>query len=229
MPLTVAGVAVVAVGGTVKQLSLMHGSAPPASWSCPDAVYTPPELAAFLVGLLPWEGIRTVCEPSAGNAAWIVAVVEHVLGAPISITGIDVDPSCGAADVFGMQRRIARIARKHPDWPLDKIRYYFVRGSFLDVQIGRCHRSLGNPPYSNIEEHVDRALELSDEVAFLLPLGIVEGSSGAWLASTPLRKVWVLRERPFPKHVRGCGFFWWQHGYEGPTEIVPGVSWKGAA
>lgn len=223
----------------MSQLALLHGEAPPASWSNPDAVYTPAELSDFLCSLVPWDGIRTVAELSAGRGTWVESVVRHILGSRVSITGVDIDPSCGAADLFGMQSRINRIAEGRDDHPLDRVRYQFVRGDALTLRLGHVDRSVGNPPWKDpkgtpleqrkIYRHVTRALELSREVLYLLPNSVLEGEMAAWIREeTPLRKVWTLKERPFGDKVRGCCGVWWDRAYSGPVEFVPGVSWRGA-
>jgi len=192
---------------------MLTESAPPADWNARDAVYTPVELARFLVGLLPWEGIDRVLEPSAGGGAWIEAM--RPLDVPYQLM-VDIDGHCPAARLEGEEHWVDRRPKQR----------LFIRGDVLTLKLGKFHRAIGNPPYSAIMRHVDRCLELADEVAFLLPVGITEGATGRWLRSTPLRHWWSLEERPFPKHVRGCGFFWWDRSHVGPV-VWESVSWRG--
>lgn len=197
----------------------LEGRPPPASWSNPDAVYTPPHLATFLVDLLPWDGVRRVLEPSAGRGAWIEAVVDRHLHDPeadvLEVVGVDVDPHCGAADVLGMQRRLCRLDPNGGgpgQTGLDSVSYRFEWGDGLTLEgLGDFDRAIGNPPYSALQDHVERALELSVEVAFLLPLDLLGGGEEIprWLGRTPLRRYWPLRQRPWPKKLRGTAFFWW--------------------
>jgi hypothetical protein len=185
----------------------LEGRPPPASWSNPDAVYTPPHLATFLVDLLPWDGVRRVLEPSVGGGAWVDALSDRLelardlegipgrrgLSPGLEVVGVDVDPHCRGAEL-----------------ELEGYRFEFGDVRFLE-ELGTFDRAIGNPPYSAIREHVERALELSVEVAFLLPLDLLGGGEEIprWLGRTPLRRYWPLRQRPWPKKLRGTAFFWW--------------------
>lgn len=90
---------------------------------------------------------------------------------------------------------------------------------------------VGNPPFRGHEQHIDKALDLSPNVAFLLRLAVMESAARVpmW-RRWPLRKVWVLAERPsFTGGGTDCaayGFFWWDRAHRGPAEVVPGWSWK---
>lgn len=200
------------------------GKSPPESWSNPDAVYTPEHLARFLVDLLPWDGVRRVLEPSVGGGAWVDALADRLelardlegipgrkgLSPSLEVVGVDVDPHCRGAS-------------------LDLPGFEFRRGDVLTSDLEDFDRVIGNPPYSAIREHVERALELAPEVAFLLPLDLLAGSSNArWLAGTPLRSYWPLIERPWPKKLRGACFFWWHReaAAEEPRGFAP-LSWGG--
>jgi hypothetical protein len=109
------------------------------------------------------------------------------------VVGVDVDPHCRGAEL-----------------ELEGYRFEFGDVRFLE-ELGTFDRAIGNPPYSAIREHVERALELSVEVAFLLPLDLLGGGEEIprWLGRTPLRRYWPLRQRPWPKKLRGTAFFWW--------------------
>jgi len=171
-----------------------------------DAYYTPDELAAFLVGLLPIEPTDTVMEPHAGGGAFVRALL------PVCsrVLACDVNPEAPGLD-------LAHSAH---------------RGDFLTCGIsGRW--TVGNPPFRGHEAHIDHALSLSRHVAFLLRLAVMEsrGRISMW-QRWPLRKVWVLAERPSftDGGTDSCayGFFWWDQLWEGPAEIVPCLSWRGA-
>lgn len=208
----------------------LGGKRPPPGWRKKDAVYTDVALARFLVGLLPWEGIRTVLEPSVGGGAWVEAVrleagrdcdscdgyghgyqEDGSLGECVvcfghsvlpSIVGVDIAPDCPGAfyEAEGYEFQLGDIREIDP-------RRKTVPVSLRD----RFDRAVGNPIYSAIPEQVNRTLELADEVAFLLPMHIVSGGEDLprWLLDSPLRAYWPLVQRPWPKKLRGCGFFWW--------------------
>ncbi len=193
--------------GTTSPGLPLAGKAPPASWDNPDAVYTPAHLARFLVDLLPWDGVDRVLEPSAGGGAWVDAVVDLRLE-PLELVGVDVDPHCRAASL-GLSNYRPQV------------------GDVLTLELGVFDRVIGNPPYSAIREHVERGLELAPEVAFLLPLDLLAGSSNAaWLAGTPLRRYWPLIERPWPKKLRGACFFWWDRNFDGEASGSLPLSWR---
>lgn len=169
-----------------------------------DAYYTPDALAAKLVGLLPIESTDTVIEPHAGGGAFVRALL------PVAgrVLACDINP-----DAEGL--RLAHYA--HPD-------------DFLSLDItGRW--IVGNPPFRGLHLHVEHALGLSRHVAFLLRLSVMEGAGRSVLWKRwPLRKVWVLAERPSftdgGTDSAAYGWFWFDRCHEGPAEIVPGWSWK---
>jgi hypothetical protein len=176
-----------------------------------DRYYTPPELAAFLVGLLPIEAGVRVLEPSVGGGAFLRAVQDRVPSA--DLVAIDVDP--GAAGLA--------LARQS-----------FV-GDFLtdDRPTHGIDWTIGNPPYRDAEAHIRRALDVSRDVAFLLRLAMLESAGRVPLwRDFPARKVWVLAERPSftggKTDSAAYGWFWWDQTYTGPTELEV-VSWRGHA
>jgi hypothetical protein len=87
---------------------------------------------------------------------------------------------------------------------------------------------VSNPPYDRMREFALHALErVESKVALLLPAARLN-AAGSWLASTPLRRVWLLSPRPsIPPHsylLAGhkpsggrvdFGFWVWQRGYRG--------------
>ena len=170
-----------------------------------DAYYTPDALASALVGLLPIEATDTVMEPHAGGGAFMRALL------PVAhwVLACDVNP-----EAEGLT--LAHSA------------HY---GDFLTCSIGG-RWTVGNPPFRGFEEHVEHALTLSRHVCYLLRLAVMESAGRAPLwQKWPLRKVWVLAERPSftggGTDSAAYGFFWWDRLHEGPAEIVPGWSWKG--
>jgi hypothetical protein len=172
-----------------------------------DAYYTPDALAAALVGLLPIEATDTVLEPHAGGGAFVRALL------PVAhrVLACDVDP-----EAEGL--RLAHSAH---------------RADFLALSSSPWARwTVGNPPFRGFEEHVEHGLKVSRHVAYLLRLAVMEsaGRVPMW-QRWPLRKVWVLAERPSftggSTDSAAYGFFWWDRAYSGPAEVVPGWSWKG--
>lgn len=166
-----------------------------------ERVYTPPALAEYCVGLLPWEGVHAVLEPSAGAGAFLDAV-EPLLGyAPAAI---DVDPE--APVVLDGRARVVD---------------FLMPGS---VDAG-WDRVIGNPPFDDAEKHVTRALEVAREVAFLLPISRLDALERcAWWHAAPVRHVWLLAERVWPGS-RQIGFFWFERGWRGPRTWDV-VSWR---
>lgn len=176
-----------------------------------DAYYTPDDLARALVGVLPIADFSTLLEMHVGGGAFIRAL--RCIMVETYRIGNDIDPNTpglalcdeslvgDATDIVAPER-----------WDLDWV--------------------IGNPPYKGFEAHVDHALTLAPNVAFLLRLAATESSKRVecW-KRWPLRKLWVLAERPsFTSDGRtdsaAYGWFWFQRGYTGPAEVVPGWSWK---
>lgn len=160
-----------------------------------ERYYTPDDLARFCVDLLPWDGVRNVLEPHAGGGAFVRAL-EH-RGVPVF--AMDVDAEC-----WTLQERAATV------------------GDFLTSSAPLVDRVVGNPPFSNAEQHVDRGLEFAREVAFLLPMSRLDSARRShWWQAAPLRHVWLIAERIWPGS-RQCGFFWFDRAHSGPPtfEIV---------
>lgn len=168
-----------------------------------DAYYTPDALAEALVALLPIEATDTVMEPSAGGGAFVRALLPRCARVL----------ACDVEDCEGLD--LAHSAH---------------RGDFLSCGIGG-RWTVGNPPYRGFERHVDHALQLGRHVAYLLRLSVMESATRApmW-RRWPLRKVWVLAERPSftggGTDTGAYGFFWWDRQHTGPAEVVPGWSWR---
>lgn len=97
-----------------------------------------------------------------------------------------------------------------------------------------CSTVVSNPPFGIADDFAKHALEIcADKVALLLPTKWMNGAKrGAWLETTPLRRVWLLGPRPSmpPGPVIEAGiapgngttdFAWfvWERGYVGRPEL----------
>lgn len=174
-----------------------------------ERVYTPDWLARFCVGLLPWSISplypTRVLEPHAGGGAFLRALEGLApLGARLRIGALDIDPTCWAVRERGAAVHDF-LAPLGPNPPA-------------------CDRVIGNPPFDAAEAHVDRGLEVADEVAFLLPLSRWDAQERAsWWQAAPLRHCWILPKRIWPGS-RQIGFFWFDRAHATPgrwtTEIV---------
>lgn len=106
-------------------------------------------------------------------------------------------------------------------------------GSFLHRSLP-MHNVVSNPPFGIADAYARHALKLaSRKVALLLPTKWMNAATrGRWLATTPLRRVWLLTPRPsmppgpvIEAGIKPCNgttdFAWfvWEHGYEGKPEI----------
>jgi len=157
-----------------------------------ERYYTPDPLAALCLSLLPWDGVRSVLEPHAGGGAF----VRDLKRRGVFWTAYDTDPT-------------SRVIVEHDATLID----------FLTVQVGTFDRVVGNPPFSNAEEHVERALSLSPECAFLMPLDRLESRRRlAFWQTFPARRVTVFSERVWPGS-RSIAWFWWDSRHNGPTEL----------
>lgn len=163
-----------------------------------ERYYTPDQLAEFLVRLLPWHGIGSVLEPHAGGGAFLRAM-SHIKG--LQITANDADPTSWAVQHAGAS--CGNVFQ-------------------LDATVDRV---VGNPPFSNAEQHAQKCFDLADEVAFLMPLDRLETSSrlGFWKHYPP-KRIWVLAERVWPGS-RACAFYWWKKPHRRPTRMDV-VSWR---
>lgn len=172
-----------------------------------DAYYTEDALARALVSLLPIGGGTTVWEPHAGGGAFVRALSEQ--GAYVVASDITEWMWPTASHVF-----VADFLALEPDPARDTIPWI-----------------VGNPPFRDFEKHVDQALRFAENVAFLLRLAVMESAKRAPLWERwPLRKVWVLAERPSftggGTDSAAYGFFHFSKGWGGPAEGVPGWRWK---
>lgn len=175
-----------------------------------DAYYTPPELALTIIRRLDADGMIVraplALEPSAGEGAFVRAL--QTVRPEAQVTGADKDPSVAAA--HGWECR-AFEAMQEVGWDL----------------------IIGNPPYSQAEEHCRHAIAIARDggtVAFLLRLGLLESAKRApFWAQHPPARVYVLTERPSftggGTDSAAYGVFVWVRGYTGPTELR-WLSWK---
>ena len=170
-----------------------------------DAYYTPRDLAAFLVGLLPIQSHELVLEPSAGGGSFVVALIQKTN----EVVAIDLNPDAPALKMVGSAACdfLEVFPPNPPDW------------------------IIGNPPYFNALDHVEHALNCTDRhVCFLLRLGFLESKRRAsFWKKNPCRKVFVLAERPSftggKTDSSAYAFFWWDVLHNGPTELDV-ISWK---
>lgn len=156
-----------------------------------DRFYTPDSLAVVCVRRL--RSLSTfshVLEPSVGGGAFVRALRGVVPG--VHVTGCDVDPG-------------ARFDLVDVGYEVDFVD--FRPPVFYDAVVG-------NPPFSRAQEHVAAARRLSSMVGLILPMAILEGASGwgAFLDERPFAVCHPIEGRPWPKSVRGCGFFVWIQG-----------------
>ncbi len=171
-----------------------------------DAYYTPDTLAEKLVGLLPVRRGAAVVEPSVGGGAFARAL--RLQGA--GVVGCDIDPQAAGF--------------------VDCVRHQV--GDFLTTPLDvEPDWVIGNPPFRGFEAHLDRALQMAPEVAFLLRLAVMEsaGRVARWV-SWPLARVWVLAERPSftggGTDSAAYGWFWFSRSHTGHPTVTPGWSWK---
>lgn len=178
-----------------------------------DAYYTPDALASRLVSVLPIGPGDRVWEPHAGGGAFMRALL--ATGAAVTVS--DIDPEAPALRSVMSVKFAGDFLAKPPE--------------------SEPHRPTwiaGNPPFRGIEAHIEHALTWAPNVAFLARAAIMEsaGRVDLW-RRWPLRKVWILAERPSftGGGTDSCAYawFWFQRGYAGSAEVVPGWSWRAAA
>lgn len=170
-----------------------------------DAYYTPDDVALACVRTLPDLGGAFVLEPSVGGGAFVRAI--RSVSIPIVIAGIDVNPD---APGFGWCDEVFHGGfvgwsdpwGRSPDW------------------------IIGNPPYSEAEPHVRRALSLAPNVAMLLRLAFLESEKRRTLwAKHPPASVHVLSRRPSftggGTDSAAYGWFVWRRDHVG----APTLGW----
>lgn len=173
-----------------------------------DRYYTPDDLARVLVRRLVDDYPRLLdkhmsgLEPSAGDGAFLRAAADELW---TDLLSLDIDED--------------QLVDQHCD-------FLTWSGNTQDLVVG-------NPPFSNVEAHVRKALSVlapSGVCGFLLRLAFLESSKRQrFWAQHPARRVVVLSERPSftdgGTDSSAYGFFVWERGYRGPTELEV-MSWK---
>lgn len=187
-----------------------------------DGYQTPIELARRLVELLQRDGWcfdgGSVLEPSAGTGAFVTAVKENT---DADVTYIH------ANDIVYVPGPPASVEHSVDVWSA---------GPFEDFTEDGWSLILGNPPYSQAEQHIRHGLKLlapGGVLAFLLRLAFLESAERIpfWRAH-PAAAVYVLSERP---SFTGGGtdstayglFVWCNWRRPEPTRLEV-VSWKGS-
>lgn len=158
------------------------------------------------------------------------------------------DPACGmgnivksarAADLYATGSDIVR--RIEEDEEDDERICDYVEDFLSQEPSIRFDNIVSNPPFKLCDDRktgrfpfVERALQLAHhKVALLLPSKWIQGDKrAAWLATTPLRRVWFISPRPSmpPGQVLEAGhkpgngttdyaWFVWLKGYDGAPEI----------
>ena len=188
-----------------------------------DAYYTDPRVAEFLVKLLfEREGLpcpRLALEPSCGQGAFARALQESHMPADEMLL-IDIqDQAAHLEDLENCLFMQGRFEHLVPE--LEEVRPDLI---------------LGNPPYSQAEEHVRLSLDLvalNGTVAFLLRLAFLESLERIpFWKDHPAESVYVLSERPSftGGGTDNCayGFFVWRARLDARrSTTLHVVSWKG--
>lgn len=170
-----------------------------------DAYYTPDDVAKLCVyglsNVIDPTTIRTVVEPSVGGGAFIRAWKEIGLQ-DTEYDAFDIDP-------FAVGLTGQRVMGSHLDflqWVGPPRKYDLV---------------LGNPPYSDALRHVQKALEVGQNVAFLLRLGFLASVRRKdFFQCRPPAYVFVLSKRPsFTEDGKTDGqeyafFVWKEHSFK---------------
>lgn len=178
-----------------------------------DAYYTPIALARACVGTLPLARGEKVWEPHAGGGAFCWALSEA--GMSVCASDIDADAIAlrtphGGAHFYGVADALG-------GFPFPGVRPAWV---------------VGNPPFTDVEKHIDAALSVAViGVGFLLRLAVLEGQKRkeAW-KHWPLKSVHVLVERPSftggGTDSAAYGFFYFEHGHTAKP-VIDWLSWRG--
>lgn len=139
-------------------------------------LYTPDACAKAIVGYLPIERDCWVHEPHSGGGSFLRALDPL----PVRLTATDISPDENVSFRDGQVPEQADFLQWQPPE-------------------GNPEWLIGNPPYTDAEDHITHALSVSGRhVVFLLRLAMLEGvgrATGLW-KETPLRKVLVLAPRP---------------------------------
>lgn len=144
-----------------------------------DQYFTRDDVARACVKMLPIQPGELVLEPHAGGGAFTRALrAEH----PEAI-------------VFANDKDFGQVG----SWGVPP--GHITRCDFLEMQSDPdsyvYHWIVGNPPYNGAQAHVEKALELAPNVAFLLRVGFLgTAKRKAFHLAHPVSKVYLLGERP---------------------------------
>lgn len=142
-----------------------------------------------------------------------------------------IDPACGMGRIVVAGRVKGFITLGHD--LVKRSTWCSAEEDFLLDTTPRCS-IVSNPPFGIADQFAGHALSVAKrKVALLLPTKWMNGAKrGAWLETTPLRRVWLLGPRPSmpPGPVIEAGiapgngtvdFAWfvWERGYEGRPEL----------
>jgi hypothetical protein len=181
-----------------------------------DVQYTPQALADTLVRLLPRRDLATVLEPHAGGGAFVRALQR--IGA--HVVAFDVDGTAQGLIDADAEATCDFLKVDPLDVQVDPVRD--PKDMYLDAVVG-------NPPFSNAEEHIRHALDVSGRhVAFLLRVGFLCSARRVefWLEN-PCANVWPIAQRPKQwQAAYDYAFFHWDLEHTGPTILHPPVSWR---
>jgi hypothetical protein len=176
-----------------------------------EAHYTPDWLAEYVVRRCvrwPSKSKVRVLEPHAGGGAFLRALqawredkqASATVGfAELAVDSFDLDRNCWAVRQGG-----AAVC------------------DFLGTKIMRADYdvTIGNPPFSNAEDHIGRALSVSRQVVFVLPVSRLETPFRAGLYDGwPLERLVLLPMRVWPGS-RHIGVFRFVRGYVGSPALA---------
>ena len=179
-----------------------------------DAYYTPDRLAeACLSTFSPAVSPKVVVEPSVGGGAYARAIRKRWPN--VHLVGYDLNKTAQGAALCDD--------------------FYWTNWATV-APTQKCDMVLGNPPYSEAEEHVELALrrvKSGGMVGMLLRLSFASGKGRVpfWQKRTQdLYSVHVLAERPSftggTTDACDYGWFVWRPGVQNVPTFYPGWSWK---
>lgn len=152
------------------------------------------------------------------------------------------EPACGPGSIVSVLRKTGRdvLATDLVDYESpfqDHSGIDFLMDGLAETLADGSRAIVTNPPYKNAHHFVARALEFSPYVAMLLRLAFLESERRRDIIDNScLARVHVFRKRLPMMHRDGWegkkasssmafGWFIWERGYTGPTELRR-VSWE---